>query len=151
VSGADLERFPLLAGLGDAEREALAGVLESLELETGARLFDAGDPADGLLMVAEGRVALSSAAHAADGEFGPGEVFGANSLVSEGRRAARAETLSRARVLRLGRDAFRGFADAQPRAACRLLEALLREQSRVAHEAVQSMSAAPVDRPAAGD
>ena len=71
--------------------------------------------------------------------------------MSEGRRAARAETLSRARVLRLGRDAFRSFADAQPRAACRLLEALLREQARITHEAVQSMSAAPVDRPAAGD
>ena len=151
MRGSDLERFPLLAGLGAAEREALAGVLESLELEAGARLFDAGDPADGLLMVADGRVALSSQPHAVDGEFGPGESFGANSLVSEGRRAARAETLSRARVLRLGRDAFRSFADAQPRAACRLLEALLREQARITHEAVQRMGAAPVDRPAAGD
>ena len=151
MRGSDLERFPLLAGLGAAEREALAGVLESLELEAGARLFDAGDPADGLLMVADGRVAHSSQPHAVDGEFGPGESFGANSLVSEGRRAARAETLSRARVLRLGRDAFRSFADAQPRAACRLLEALLREQAHITHEAVQRMSAAPVDRPAAGD
>jgi len=151
VSGADLARFPLLAALADAEREALARVLEPLELEAGACLFDAGDPSDGLLLVADGRVALSSESHAAHGEFGPGESLGANSLVSEGRRAARAETLSRTRVLRLGRDAFRGFADAQPRAACRLLEALLREQSRVTHEALQRISAPPVDRPAAGD
>lgn len=151
MSGADLARFPLLAALGDSGREALARVLESLELEAGARLFEAGDPADGLLLVADGRVALSSPLHAARGEFGPGETFGANSLVSEGLRAARAETLSRARVLRLGRDAFRRFADAQPRAACRLLEALLREQAQITHEAVQSMSAPPVDRPAAGD
>ena len=151
MTGEELERFPLLAALADPEREALARVLELLELEAGVRLFDAGDPADGLLLVADGRVALSSAPHAARGEFGPGETFGANSLVSEGRRAARAETLSRARVLRLGRDAFRSFADAQPRAACRLLEALLREQARITHEAVQRMSAAPVDRPAAGD
>ena len=151
MSGADLARFPLLAGLGDAEREALAGVLEPIELEAGARLFDAGDLADGLLLVADGRIALSSESHAAHGEFGPGESFGANSLVGEGRRAARAETLSRSRLLRLGRDAFRSFADAQPRAACRLLEALLREQSRITHEAVQRMSAAPVDRPPAAD
>ena len=151
MSGADLARFPLLAALGDAEREALARVLESLELEAGARLFDAGDPADGLLLVADGRVALSSASHAARGVFGPGETFGANSLVSEGRRAARAETLSRTRVLRLGREAFRSFADAQPRAACRLLEALLREQAHITHEAMQRMSAAPVDRAATGD
>jgi len=32
-----------------------------------------------------------------------------------------------------------------------VLEALLREQSRVTHEAVQRISPAPVDRPAAGD
>jgi CRP-like cAMP-binding protein len=126
-------------------------VLEPLELESGARLFEAGDPADGLLLVAEGRVALSSASHAAFGEFGPGDSFGANSLVSEGRRAACAETLSRARVLRLGRDAFRRFADAQPRAACHLLEALLREQACITQEAVQSLGAPPVDRPAVGD
>jgi CRP-like cAMP-binding protein len=151
VKGADLERFPLLAALDDAEREALAQVLEALELEAGARLFDAGDPADGLLLVADGRIALSSDTHDARGEFGPGETFGASSLFSEGRRAARAETLSRARVLRFRRDAFRSFADAQPRAACRVLEALLREQSRMTHEAVQRMSAGPVDRPAAGD
>ncbi|HEY8156870.1 MAG TPA: cyclic nucleotide-binding domain-containing protein [Myxococcota bacterium] len=151
MKGADLARFPLLAALADAEREALARVLESLEFEAGARLFDAGDPADGLLLVADGRIALSSEAHAARGEFGPGETFGAISLVSEGRRAARAETLSRSRVLRLGRDAFRRFSDAQPRAACRVLEALLREQSRITHEAAARMSAAPVDRPAAGD
>ena len=62
--------------------------------------------------------------------------------MAEGRRAARAETLSRARVLRLGRAAFRRFADAQPRAACRLLEALLREQVCIAQEAMQRMQRA---------
>lgn len=151
MTGRELERFPLLAALAGPEREALALVLESLELEAGARLFDAGDPADGWLLVADGRVALSSASHAARGEFGPGETLGANSLVSEGRRAARAETLSRARVLRLGRDAFRRFADAQPRAACRLLEALLREQACITQEAAEQMSAQPVDHPATAD
>jgi len=62
--------------------------------------------------------------------------------VSEGRRAARAETLSRARVLRLRRDAFRRFADAQPRAACRLLEALLREQASITQEAAEQIARA---------
>jgi CRP-like cAMP-binding protein len=151
VTGCDLERFPLLAGLEPPEREALAHVLEAVELEAGACLFEAGDPADGLLLVADGRVALLSAPHAARGEFGPGDSLGANALVAEGRRAARAETLSRARVLRLGRAAFRNFADAQPRAACRLLEALLREQAHIAQEAMQRMQAQSVDRPALAD
>jgi CRP-like cAMP-binding protein len=151
VTGRELERFPLLAGLEPPEREALARVLEAVELEAGACLFDAGDPADGLLLVADGRVALLSATHGARGEFGPGDSLGANALVAEGRRAARAETQSRARVLRLGRAAFRGFADKQPRAACRLLEALLREQVQIAQEAMQRMHAQSVDRPALAD
>jgi CRP-like cAMP-binding protein len=142
VTGRELERFRLLEAFEAGEREALARVLESLELEAGACLFEAGDPADGLLLVADGRVALSSAPHDARGEFGPGDTLGANALVAEGRRAARAETLSRARVFRLGRAAFRRFADAQPRAACRLLEALLREQVCIAQEAMQRMQRA---------
>ena len=85
------------------------------------------------------------------GEFGPGDALGANSLVGEGMRAARAETLSRARVLHLGRDAFQRFIDAQPRAACRLLEALLREQAHTTREALELVGAALVDRPAAAD
>jgi CRP-like cAMP-binding protein len=151
VSGEDLLRFPLLAALGEAEREALARALEPLELEAGACVFDVGDRADALLLVADGRVALVSEEHGARGEFGPGDALGANSLVADGVRAARAETLSRARLFRLGRDAFRSFADAQPRAACRVLEALLREQARITREALERVRALPVDRLAAGD
>jgi CRP-like cAMP-binding protein len=151
VNGEDLLRFPLLAAFGDAERDALARALESLELEPGARVFDVGEPADGLLLVADGRVALASEPYGAEGEFGPGDALGANSLVGDGVRAARAETLSRTRLFRLGRDAFRSFADAQPRAACRLLEALLREQARVTREALERIRALAVDRAAVGD
>jgi CRP-like cAMP-binding protein len=151
LSGAELRAFALLATLADTEREALAGALEPLELQAGARLFDVGDPADGLLLVLAGRVSLASEPHGARGEFGPGDVLGANSLVGDGVRVARAETLSRTRVLHLGREAFQRFADAQPRAACRLLEALLREQAHVTREALELVDAALVDRPAAGD
>jgi CRP-like cAMP-binding protein len=146
VRGEELSRFALLAAFTPADREALAAALEPLELEAGRRLFEAGDHADGLLLVTDGRVALSSESLGARGEFGPGDALGANALVSDGLRATRAETLSRTRVLRLGREAFRRFADAQPRAACRLLEALLREQVRVSREALERASAAPVDR-----
>ena len=151
MRGAELARFALLAALGADEREALANALEPLELGAGERLFDVGDPADGLLLVADGRVGLTSDPHGARGEFGPGAALGANSLVGEGVRVARAETLSRARVLHLGRDAFQRFIDAQPRAACRLLEALLREQAHTTREALELVGAALVDRPASAD
>ena len=151
MSGEALERFALLSALGVNEREALARALETLELPAGARLFDVGDPADGLLLVAEGRIGLTSEPHGARGEFGPGDALGANALVGDGVREARAETLSRARVLHLGRAAFQRFADAQPRAACRVLEALLREQAHTTREALALVAATLVDPPAAGD
>jgi CRP-like cAMP-binding protein len=151
VSGAELARFALLEALGADEREALAGAFESLDFAAGERLFDVGDPADGLLLVAAGRVGLTSDPHGARGEFGPGDALGANSLVGDGVRVARAETLSRARVLHLGRDAFQRLIDAQPRAACRLLEALLREQAHSTREALALVGAAQVDRPAVAD
>ena len=151
MKGAGLERFDLLAGLGENDREALAGALVTLDLEAGHKLFDIGDPADAMLLVADGRIGLASDPHAARGEFGPGDVLGANALVEAGVRVARAETLSRARVLHLGRDAFQRFADAQPRAACRLLEALLREQARTTREALELVGAALVDRPSRAD
>jgi CRP-like cAMP-binding protein len=137
VNAGELARFALLADLDDAGRAALAGELELLELAPRARLFEAGDPGEGLLLVADGRISLRSERHGAHGEFGPGDALGANSLVSDAPRAACAETLSRARIYRLGRAAFRRFRDAQPRAACRLLEALLREQSRISCEALE--------------
>lgn len=151
MKGAELERFALLAGLAAADRDQLARALETLELAPGERLFDVGDAADCLLLVSEGRIALTSPVHDAHGEFGPGDALGANALVADGVREARAETLSRARVLRLGRDGFQRFADAQPRVACRVLEALLREQAHTTRAALALVSAALVDRPAAAD
>ena len=49
MKGAELERFALLADLGAADRDALAAALETLELAAGTKLFDVGDPADGLV------------------------------------------------------------------------------------------------------
>jgi len=151
MKGAELARFALFASLGDADRDQLANALETLELAPGEKVFDVGDPADCLLLVAEGRIALTSDAHDAHGEFGPGDALGANALVGDGVREARAETLSRARVLRLDRAGFERFADAQPRVACRLLAALLREQAHTTREALALVSAALVDRPAGAD
>jgi len=79
-------------------------------------------------------------------ELGPGASLGAFSLVASGSREVRAETTSQTRILVLRRSSFRRFADAEPRAACRLLEAILRETSRLGREAIASTTAGGVDR-----
>ena len=144
-SAKGLEAFGLLAELEEGEREALADLLEELRLEPGTRLFEEGEPSDGLLLVAEGRVRIESSRAGDRAELGPGATLGAFSLVVSGEREARAETVSRSRILVLRRDAFRRFCDESPRAACRLLEAIVREAARLSRAVLGRAGTSHVD------
>jgi NTE family protein len=126
-----LEAFPLLARLRGAERETLARALATLEVEAGTLLFDEGDPALGLVLVAEGRVRVASRRSGVQGELGPGASLGAFSLAAAGVREARAETTSRSRLLLLDRDAYERLVADAPRTACRLLEGVLADTARL--------------------
>jgi CRP-like cAMP-binding protein len=136
VSSADLGKFSLLAQLDDAERGSLENELESLELAAGTLLFSEGEPADGALFVAEGRVRVHSPRAGLDAEFGAGEALGTLSLVVDGPREATAETVSHARIWRLSRGAYRRLAEVAPAAACRLLEGILREYAGAVREEI---------------
>jgi CRP-like cAMP-binding protein len=144
VNAAKLEGLALLADLDAEEREAVAEWLEELCFEPGALLFAEGEPAEGLLLVAEGGVRVESSRHAERVELGPGAALGAFSLVASGPREARAETTSRTRLWQLSRSSFRRLADESPRAACRLLEAILRDAVLLSR-AVLAQAAAGVD------
>jgi len=134
VNRADLGKFSLLAELDAAGRGAVANVLEPLELGTGMPLFHEGEPADGALFVAEGRVRVHSRRAGLEAEFGAGEALGTLSLVVDGPREATAETASPARIWRLSRAAYRHLTEVAPAAACRLLEAILREYAGAVRE-----------------
>jgi NTE family protein len=126
-----LDAFPLLARLESAEREALAEVLEALEVDAGTLLFDEGDPAVGLVLVAEGRVRVACRHTGEQAELGPGASLGAFSLAVQGVREARAETASRSRLLLLRRDAYESLAADAPRAACRLMEGVVADTAQL--------------------
>jgi CRP-like cAMP-binding protein len=151
VSEHDLKRFTLLAELAEDERAAVAEELESLEVEAGTELFEEGEQGEGLLFVARGGVRVDSSRFAGGLDLGPGASLGAFSLVASGAREVHAETTSRSTLLVLRRSAFRRFADAHPRAACRLLEAILRETTRVGREALLDLDGRDVDRSRSGD
>jgi CRP-like cAMP-binding protein len=155
VSVADLEGFPLLAQLDDAERGAVEDELEPLDLAAGISLFREGEPADGALFVAEGRVRVHSPRAGLDAELGEGEALGTLSLVVDGPREATAETVSRTRIWRLSRSAYRRLAEVAPTAACRLLEGILRDCAATVREEIYRGSSLPrkpaVDPPKASD
>jgi CRP-like cAMP-binding protein len=137
---AELEGFPVLAGLGAEERREVAEELEWLSFDAGVAIFREGEPADGLLLLIEGRVRLVSRRAGCVGECGAGSSFGGLSLVSEGPREATGETLSHCRVLRLQREAYRRLVESAPRAACQLLEALLRDSAVVVRDALEAVA-----------
>jgi CRP-like cAMP-binding protein len=145
VIPAELQKFALLSPLGEAECEAVADELEAADVGAGVALFREGDRADGALFVVEGRVRVHTPRVEADAEFGAGEVLGTLSLVADGPREATAETLSRVRIWRLSRSAYRRLVEVAPVAACRLLESILREHAGNVREEVGAGSAPTAD------
>ncbi len=146
-----LKRFRLLSELEDEERLAVADEIETLELDAGTRLFDEGEEGDALLLIAQGGVTIESTHFDGSAQLGEGDALGALALVQRRPREVRAETASRSRILVLSRSAFQRIAVAEPRIACRLLEAILRETARLGREAVERGTLAPVDPTGAGD
>ena len=130
----DLKQFSLLSELSEEDRETLGEELEELEVEAGTELYDEGEQGDGLYFVTAGEVRVESTHTGASAVFGPGSAMGAFSLVASGPRETRAVASQRSRLLVLRRSTFRRFAEAEPRAACRLLEAILRETARLGRE-----------------
>ena len=135
----DLKDFELLADLDDADREGLAQEIVVREFETGTRLFERGDPADALLFVTEGSVRIQRGEDGDFAEFPAGSWIGAFSLTGDVRRETRAETGERTRVFELTRQGFDRLVATEPRTACHLLQAILRDHQGLLHEAAQAL------------
>ena len=120
-----LAGFPLLSELSDENRTALEGYLEARELDAGSVLVHGGEEADSMIFAVAGAVQIK-----ADGqnlaELGPGEVLGALSLVSIGRRECDAVCATPTRVLSLTREGYLRLRDDFPGLALRLQEAVVR-------------------------
>ncbi len=147
----DLADLSLLERCPETERTEIAAALESLWLEPGETLFREGDAADALFWLVEGCIALLREGTGEAAERGPGSALGALSLVIEGPRELSAETRSRCRVLRLSRESFAAIVERAPRAACRLLEGILREQAECERSAGRALLRVQLDRSGSSD
>lgn len=161
-----LGTLPLFFGFSDEELEALARVTRVLDVKDGTVLWREGDEADGLHVIAGGRIKIDSRL---PGEreveiatLGRGEVLGEVALLGGGRRTATARAVEDSAVLFLGRVEFGGLVSgASPGALIvrRRLLALVCERLRWRHQAlaewlgggpsVSADSAAPM--PTGGD
>jgi len=136
VNEIEIAKFPLLASLSEAEREAVADELQLLELGPDSALFREGEPADAAVFIVSGRVRVDARRVGVGADLGPGDVLGTLSLVVDGPREASAQTLSQVRVWRLSRRSFRRLVETDPAAACRLLEGILHEYAGAVRDEV---------------
>jgi len=100
LKGADL-----LNDVGPRHLLRLAEVAEEVEIWKGDTIYKEDDLADGLYMMVEGRVRLTSGEKTTS-EVGPGESFGTWALVDDSERGHRVECIEDGLALKLPRDEF---------------------------------------------
>jgi CRP-like cAMP-binding protein/predicted Ser/Thr protein kinase len=104
--------------LGAETLDDLLSVMHLREFEAGAHLMQQGDPAGFLLLVLTGYATARVRDVAADrppvGEFGPGDVVGEMSLVTDEPRVADVVARTHARALQLSSEDFHVLADKHP-------------------------------------
>lgn len=121
-----LSRAPYFVGLTEAELDRIDALMRTRTVAEGETVYRAGDPADALYVVAEGRVKLAQAT--ADGTqtvtdvLVPGEVFGAMGTLGEPSHLQTATALVPSCVLRIGQADFRGVLANDARIGLRVLD-----------------------------
>ena len=127
MNAAGLKRFLPFAELDNADSELLEDLLDVRELEPGEVVVTEGDEADGLVLVQSGSLKMSSARITELRGLAAGDFMGGLSLASLGRREVTLTAAEPSTVLLLSRSAFLRLGEDAPRAATRVLEAVLRE------------------------
>jgi CRP-like cAMP-binding protein len=136
----DPKQFRLLAELRETDLEVLFELLEPRRLARGRKLFREGSEADGLVLLASGRIEICGERAPTPFVLEPGAVLGELSLVTVGPRELTASTVEPCEIWRLPRDHWRRLVDDHPRTACRLLEAILAETAATIREALDRMA-----------
>jgi CRP/FNR family cyclic AMP-dependent transcriptional regulator len=111
--------WPLLDGLSVGEREQLLALARPRTFARAAVVCHAGDPADSMHLVAEGRLAVQVSLDTGESSMinllGPGDYFGELALLDRtGGRTATVSALEDSRTLVIGAQAFTRLRESNP-------------------------------------
>ena len=134
---ADLKPFALFSELASEERDQLQDFLEERQVGKGRRLFEQGDEAEALLLLAEGRLRLLRDRQEV-AELGAGTSLGGACLARIGRRACTAEALEDISLFALTRESYLRLRADFPLIALAIQEALMRSMANDVEELLQS-------------
>jgi CRP-like cAMP-binding protein len=128
-----LERVPTLRLLGTTALRMLAIGSEQRDVARGARLFSAGDDADGGFIVQRGAFRIEDGA-GAEMVAGPGALIGELALITAMRRPSTAIALEHSSVIRVARSLFQRVLESDPDAARRLRDEFASRTSQIASD-----------------
>lgn len=142
-----LSRAPYFVGLSEDELDRIDRRMQTSSWSPGDYLFHAGDQAEALYVVAQGRVKLSQVT--ADGTetvadiLVPGELFGAMSSIGQPRHLQSASALVGTCTLRIDQGDFRQVLASHPRVTLRVLDdvaaRLVRAQSDIGGQITETV------------
>jgi CRP-like cAMP-binding protein len=144
-----LASSPLFAPLSSEDRKRMAQQLVRRHHDKEDYVFFEGDPAEWLVLVAEGQVKMIK--HSESGRetildtFGPGQIVGEVGVLIGDVYPATAQTLEPAVTLRLERRIYVELVRSHPELAWALIQELGHRLQR-AHEAIRSMAVEKVER-----
>jgi CRP-like cAMP-binding protein len=140
VNEIDLKRFSLFSDLTDSDREAVAELLEPIELVPGRQCFREGQEAEGLLLIDHGELRIESQRGGELGNSGEGTALGGLSLLVVGPREVTAIAIAPTRVLQLSRTAFLRLSEDHPRTGLRLAQAITAEFAGAVREGLDRIA-----------
>jgi CRP/FNR family cyclic AMP-dependent transcriptional regulator len=120
-----LKACPLFRGFTDTGVQIIAGICTERAFPKGVPLFVENMVGDSVLIIAEGRVRLSSKAphgeEVALGELGPGDYLGELSLIQQGQRMCTATASSAVNAVEIRHADFQKLLAQKPQACLKLL------------------------------
>ena len=138
-----LAKVDLFSELDADEMAQVAGVVQLRSLEKDTTIFNAGDPADAVYIIASGKVKI--VVTSTDGRdfiltiLGSGQVFGEMALLESAPRSAAVITASQVEVLTLHRRDFHRLLSTTPSISRKLL-AILSKRLRRANSKMESLA-----------
>jgi predicted NAD/FAD-binding protein len=143
-----LRHIPLLKGLADASLSDIQAATSFFSVEADRVLFRQNDIADGVYLIARGRVRISARVPGDEAidvtDIGPGSILGEFSLLDGGRRSATALTVEATSGLFLSLSRFESLRlDGRP-SAFELLDRIRIEVAHRAHAVAKAIASEPI-------
>jgi CRP-like cAMP-binding protein len=143
-----ISHIPFFSGLKHDDLEQINRLFRERGYATAETICFAGDPAEHLFVVADGRVKLMR--HSLSGKnvlldmLTPGEFFGSLSALGDDVYPDTAEAQTQTCVLSINADDFRRILEKHPKVTLKVVD-IMSARLRTAHERVRQLSALPVE------